>query len=373
MDKACTKAHLHYIPSFNGLRAFATLIVMILHGGYGYFRGGWVGVDLFFVISGYLITSILQAEFLQTNKISFPKFYWRRSLRLIPPLLICVVLANILWPYTLFDFAGSNREQATLAALFYYTNMVASNVNGNMLHLWSLSVEEHFYFIWPLLLSFFLLKASARNRIIILLTAIALITILRICVFQYREQLVFGIFNIDPYTFTICRMDAILIGALIAIVTSRPGAELPDTLSNKSALILFVCFSLFMVILFTLSSQNETWNNGGFVFTNLLCATTVLTAIASPDHPLLSNKVFSWLGKRSYGTYIYHFPIFLVLERFRLPHDIPNLLLITFLRFGTSIAIAALSYAYIERPLSLFKDRIPFLRRRNKVALPKTN
>jgi peptidoglycan/LPS O-acetylase OafA/YrhL len=371
MDKNTTQTNLDYLPNFDGLRVFAIFFVMILHGGYGYFKGGWIGVDIFFVISGYLITSLLAIEHQDFNSISLSKFYWRRTLRLFPPLLICVILANVLWPYTQLN-TGGDQSKATFAALFYYTNVVAGNVSGNMFHLWSLCVEEHFYVLWPIVLSYGLLKLPLRKRIIILSIAIVLLSALRIVFYQFADQLIFGIYRINTYSFTFCRMDGILTGALLAFILSQRSRQTSKFFSAKNSnIFLLLFFTAYIVILFTLSPDNYTWNNGGFVFTNLLCSATVLVAIKAGRVTILSNRVIDWVSKRSYGIYIYHFPIFLILERLRVPHSISNLLLITALRFALSIALASLSYQYMELPLSKFKKGFSIRRRRrNKAARP---
>ena len=112
-----------YIPSLDVLRGFAVLLVLFLHGSYGFFKGGWIGVDLFFVLSGYLITSLLLNEYINSGKISILKFYARRALRLFPPLILSILLANALWSSTEL-YTGANRWQATIAALFYFTNLM---------------------------------------------------------------------------------------------------------------------------------------------------------------------------------------------------------------------------------------------------------
>ena len=152
-----------YIPSFDSLRGLAALFVLLLHGSYGFFSGGFIGVDLFFVLSGYLITSILYHEYRTTKGISFSKFYIRRAIRLFPPLLICIGLANLLWYFGLAKPVG-NEILATVASLFYFSNYISGAFLGNMAHLWSLSVEEHFYLFWPLLMVFFAFKAPDKNR-----------------------------------------------------------------------------------------------------------------------------------------------------------------------------------------------------------------
>ena len=330
-------------------------MVLLLHGSYGIIRGGWIGVDLFFVLSGFLITSLLLEEFSNTNTISLSKFYARRALRLFPPLIVCVILANILWSHTTFG-PIANRTEATFAALFYYANLLADKVNGNMSPLWSLSVEEHFYFLWPILTSVFIFKMPVRNRILLISLLIFAVWIFRIFIYNNESHLVYGIFKIDSYYFTFCRFDSILSGALLTFVFTTPGIEsqISDA-QGKYAFLIIPCIISFAAILYFVDLQNAVWNNGGFIFTNLLCALTVAFAIMNPNHHLLSNKILGWIGKRSYGIYLYHYPIFLALERYRHAHNTGNLILITLLRFGMPIVLAAISYKYIEQPILKYK------------------
>jgi peptidoglycan/LPS O-acetylase OafA/YrhL len=98
--KVNTKHKSQYIESLDSLRGLAVLVVVLFHGSHGLFAGGWIGVELFFVLSGYLITSLLHREYLTSGNISLSKFYARRALRLLPVLVMGVLIANILWPFT---------------------------------------------------------------------------------------------------------------------------------------------------------------------------------------------------------------------------------------------------------------------------------
>lgn len=346
-----------HIKTFDGLRGLAVFSVMIFHGSYGFFPGGFLGVDLFFVVSGYLITSLLYVEFEKKRSISFRKFYARRALRLIPALVICIILANLLWNYTELP-PGYDRRIANLAGIFYFTNLVFDYVCGNLNHLWSLSVEEHFYLIWPITVAYFLFTLSNKNKIIFLVLSILASALFRIVAFHFQHDWVYGIFWVDPYGFTLCRMDGILLGALLYFV----GVQYPHFVANwKSSYMdsvwMLVLFVVFVGLGLRVSLYDVRWLNGGFVLTNLVCTAIVLFAVRNPDHYILSNRVLRWLGNRSYGIYLYHFPIFLVLESFRVPHSVTNLLLITVLRFAGSLALAAISYQYIEQPILKFKKR----------------
>ena len=315
-----------YTPTFDGLRCIAVLCVLLTHASPGFFKGGWVGVDLFFALSGYLITSLLQNEYYASGNISFAKFYARRALRLFPPLLICLVMANVLWPYTSHYYRGASRLLATSAGLFYFANLVPWRVLGLLQHLWSLSVEEHFYLVWPIVVSTFLFHTSSRNRVLFLTLTVFLIAAFRIFVFHF--WLTYGLFVIDAYIFTLCRMDAILMGSLLAMVLSHNNnvKKRKNVHINWSVGIL-LCL-LATIVLFVHES-NVYWRNGGFIFTNLLCLSIVAIAAKTPNQPLLSSNILRWIGRRSYGIYLYHLPIFLALGILTREHSSVNYLLVT--------------------------------------------
>ncbi|NOW97014.1 acyltransferase [Mucilaginibacter sp. SG564] len=346
---------LQYIKSFDCLRGFAIVLVMLLHGNHVFFKGGWIGVDLFFVLSGYLITSLLQNEYSTFGSISFSKFYIRRALRLFPPLLICILIANILWGYTKFD-PGANQIVATFAGLFYFTNFLIRSVPGNMAHLWSLSVEEHFYFFWPIFALLFVFKRPFHGRINFMVTLLVIVTILRILAFHQNHH--FHLITIDAYRFTVCRIDSILLGSLLAFIPAEIQREDINT-KNRTNIALLIVFLLlaFVFILLKIDKDDVYLNNGGFILTNLLCVGTVWFAIKKQHHAIFSSKVLSWIGKRSYGIYAYHLPIFLASDSLIDPKSIVSIVTVNVARIAISFGLAALSFKYVETPILKLKNR----------------
>ncbi|MCY7293584.1 MAG: acyltransferase, partial [Ferruginibacter sp.] len=341
-----------YLPSLDGIRGIAVIFVMMLHGSYNYFKGGWIGVDLFFVLSGYLITSLLQTEYESSGNISLKNFYIRRALRLFPALIISVLLANLLWNIsTPYFYDIGNQNLSTAGALFYFINILPKEITGNLGHLWSLCVEEHFYILWPVT-AILLFKLHYRQRIVFLSVIIAVITILRIVASNYYFSFFNGAIQIDPYRFTFCRADNIMAGCLLAYILNHKKKNVIDTVDKKkSTFLLLICFLLFAVILFTIDIVNRWWLNGGFILTNLLCVATILLAVKNPSLHFLSNKILHWIGVRAYGIYLYHRIIFYPFEGLRVEHSPVNFILVSLLRIGATLVVVYFSYRFIEQPV----------------------
>lgn len=342
-----------YIKSLDGVRAFALILVLVFHGSYGKLKGGWVGVDLFFVLSGYLISTLLLHEYSKFKKIILKKFYIRRVLRLIPPLIICIILANVLWKYSSF-YTNTNQYVASLASVFYMANLLG-NYMGNLGHVWSLSVEEHFYLIWPVFASFYLFKKSFSTKILVIALIIICSSALRIYLFHLPKPPQIGPFTIDYYSFTLSRVDGILYGVIMAIVLFEKKLSFKTNLTYLANIFGLIILILFVGISLFLDISNSTLNNAGFILINLLCTSAVLFAVTFNENILLSNKIMSWLGQRSYGIYVYHLPIFLALERFRHQGSTSNFLLVMLLRFVFTFVMAELSYRFAEKPILKLK------------------
>jgi peptidoglycan/LPS O-acetylase OafA/YrhL len=355
-SKKPPKKVFHYIQGLDNIRGLAVLFVLLTHMSYGIIKGGLVGVELFFVLSGFIITSLLQAESSAYGKISIWRFYLRRALRLFPPLLICIILANVFWSYIEVSNPVANQSLATIAGLFYFINLLPEKVSGHLVHLWSLSVEEHFYLFWPLVTSFFLFKFSRRNQIKVLLTLMLIASIYRFWQGHFETSFYGGLLIIDPMRFTLCSVDSILTGALLAVAMSTKRFKnflLGNKLRNWLIVGCAVVFSCCLAVL----TAGFIFRNGGFLLLDIFCAGAIFIAIKSPKHFLFSNKILKWLGTRSYGIYVYHYVIFAVFENFRVHSSVGNFIIISLLRVGVSLLFAELSFRYIERPLLTFKKK----------------
>jgi peptidoglycan/LPS O-acetylase OafA/YrhL len=350
---------LGYIPALDGLRALAVIGVLLYHGDVKWMPGGFLGVDVFFVISGYLITSLLLSDWREHRKIRFGHFYLRRARRLLPALFVMLGVVSIysilFLPDTLSELRGQN-----LAAIFYVENwylifhdvsyFVAAGRPSLLRHVWSLAVEEQFYLLWPLIFSFLLAWLGGRRGKLLLavLAGVLASTVLMAVLFEPYT---------DPsrvYFGTDTRASTMLIGAALAIIWT-PWRLTRDTgKSAPLALDIMAAAGFVGVVWFFLNAgEFDNWMyRGGFLVIALFSA----LLIAATVHPAsrLSPKVFAvspllWIGVRSYGIYLWHWPVFMVTR----PHaDVPLTgIPLLALRLAITAVLAMLSYKYVEEPI----------------------
>jgi peptidoglycan/LPS O-acetylase OafA/YrhL len=262
----------------------------------------------------------------------------------------------MLWSHSVL-LHDSNRTIATLSGAFYLTNLIYDYVCGNLAHLWSLSVEEHFYLVWPLTALFLLFRITDKKKYSFFVLLIVALSAFRVLAFLYQDKWVYGIFRINPYEFTLCRIDGIVMGALLYFLVHNKVIS-GDFLGAKryATAYLILIFLFFLAFGLRVGLYSPYWMEGGFIITNLACVFTVFVSVANPDHIFLSNRIISWVGKRSYGIYAYHFPIFLATEHYAVPGNAVNLIVLSTARFVLTIVLAVLSYNYIERPILRLKS-----------------
>jgi peptidoglycan/LPS O-acetylase OafA/YrhL len=370
-----------YLPGLDGMRAFAVVAVMVYHANSDWLPGGFLGVEIFFVISGYLITLLLISEKERTSVIDMRHFWIRRARRLLPAL-FTMLIALTIWT-SLFerDALGKLRGDV-IAALLYVSNWyqiwtgagyTAANDFAPLRHLWSLAVEEQFYLIWPLVM-FALLRGGSRKIADIsryLVLAAVAITVL-MAVLYYPGPIgtpevtpdaywsMFGreISKIDAlYLSTITRAGGLLLGAAFAMIW-RPVALMRGPLRTKGRLLdgvavvgfLALAAMVWWMYLLDPDGANPWLFRGGF----FLCGIATLMMIAAVTHEraatsrVLSLPVLLWIGTRSYGLYLYHWPIYQLIRNIAGNHL--KLWEFVFAMIVTGI-VTELSYRYVETPI----------------------
>jgi peptidoglycan/LPS O-acetylase OafA/YrhL len=340
-----------YYPSLDGLRTIAVGIVLCAHGGVPYFRSGGTGVDVFFVLSGFLITTILITEHGRTGAIDFRNFYARRFLRLAPALILtCGVVAAGMrvcenrFPGT--EIGLSLSYTANWAIAFYNYHLTWLN------HCWSLSIEEQFYLIWPLIIvSLERSVRPTRTKILLLIAGAVLIAV-------YRATKV-GVYTDNRINFGLdTRMDTLMVGAALAYFVHRlPGRKASDAVSEFLGAVAPVALAgIFAVInIVTWYSPWMGWVGYGLVAG---AAMLVIADLVIGRHSLLARPL-AWrpmvfIGRISYGLYLLHLPVYYMVE-----HAMPEAPLMTRLTFKVviSVTLATGSYFLIEKRFLKLKDR----------------
>ncbi|MDP2138259.1 MAG: acyltransferase [Candidatus Didemnitutus sp.] len=341
-----------YFPSLDGLRTIAVGIVLAAHGGLSYFRSGGVGVDIFFVLSGFLITSILAAECHTSGTVSLRNFYARRFLRLAPALvLMCAFAAAAMllmgqhFPAT--EIALSLSYTINWARAFYDVDY------GWFNHTWTLAIEEQFYLLWPLVV--IVLDRVTRRPAL----KAAIFVGLALVVAVYRARMV-GIFSDERINYALdTRMDSLMTGAALAyLVRSLPGGKLPDRVGRFLGQIV-APFAL--AVLFAIP-QVVTWYSPwmGWIGYSIVavCSALVIADLVAGGHSrlerILSTRPMVYVGRISYGIYLFHLPVYHLVE---LAAPGASLLAKLPFKLAVSIGLAAASYSLVEKQFLRLKSR----------------
>jgi peptidoglycan/LPS O-acetylase OafA/YrhL len=374
------EVRLSYRPGLDGLRALAVIAVLLYHADLAWIPGGFLGVEVFFVISGYLITALLLAEWRQRGSIDLKTFWMRRARRLLPALYV-LLIATLAFAVVFLPGEVAGLRGDVLAAFGYVTNWYLifgqesyfESVGRPSLlqHLWSLAVEEQFYLIWPPILALGLGLGATRlrrRRVLTIALAGAAVSALVMAVLYVP--------GVDPsriYYGTDTRATGLLCGAVLAFLWSpgeryRPAEarhnrlKLPDRgrfrrrwgwtapllldVVGIGALCALVWFYLH------LGEFQPFLYRGGFALVALTTAATIMVVVhphTSIGAHLLGSAPLRWIGVRSYSIYLWHWPVFMV-TRPELDVPIDGLPLLA-LRLTATVALAHLSYRYIETPV----------------------
>ncbi|GAB3405688.1 acyltransferase family protein [Flindersiella endophytica] len=330
--------------ALDGLRAVGALTVLAYHLYPQAIPGGSIGVDVFFGISGFVITQLLLREHDRTGTITLRPFYVRRFRRLLPPLLLVAGFV-VVW---------DGQWLAALLALTYMVNLVRaaqpgtySDLTGSLGHTWSLAIEEQFYLLWPVALRFLLSRLTARALIAITAGLCLLPTAIRLLLWD--EQAAHRIYNgFDT------RADQLLLGCLLALLLHRASPAVAAGLTrwgcrlSAPAAAALLAFAVFVPVTGRTPSTPfvYTW---GFLVAGLL-TTTLLAGLVTGARwgSVLAWPPLAWIGRRlSYGIYLWHYPLLALAGSFDLT-GLPRTITVVL----TTLAAAALTYVLVERPMA---------------------
>lgn len=348
-----------YRPALDGLRAVAVLGVLVYHVRPSLLPGGWLGVDVFFVLSGYLITSLLVAEYRNWQSISLREFWLRRARRLLPALIVVIGAVLLTGAFLTLPDRRDDLARDSVAALFYVANWrfllsdeayFAGLASPSPLrHMWSLGVEEQFYILFPLLFIVLVrVLRSVRLRAILLLVLAVASAVLMALLHDP---------GIDPsrvYYGTDTRAFELLLGGACAVVVKGRG-DIPKTLPisiDRWARRLAPIALLAVLVAMVFVTEDDSFAFEGGLFALALSTLIVIVAAASPNgsatQRILSAEPLRRIGLISYGLYLWHWPVVVFATSNLLGYEG---LALQIIQVGISLALAQGSYVLIERPI----------------------
>lgn len=352
-----------YLPSIDSLRALAVLAVIIYHVDVNYLPGGFLGVDLFFVLSGYLISSLIIKEYRKTGSLNLYNFYIRRARRLLPAvyfmitvgLVVMVLFNEVLLRKShldaIFGYIYSSNWWYIFHKLDYFDSFGAQSP---FKHLWSLAIEEQFYMIFPLLFLLVNRKKKSKDGTYKLNKNFLYVVLGLILVSLIAHILLFDINNISRIYFgTDTRAFSLLVGVVGAILYPMERLHAKVTLQQNmlySVVSLVSIATLITVMIYT-SEYNTLLYRGGFLLVAILGLIVIISS--GKQHTLMSRllsfKPVVFIGKISYSLYLWHFPV-LVLTTPVSEIGNPNIFFVI-LRIVLTFAVAIVSYVFVETPI----------------------
>ncbi|WHY20506.1 acyltransferase family protein [Paenibacillus sp. G2S3] len=357
LDPDNSKTRRRYMPGIDGLRALSVIAVIAYHLDINWAPGGLIGVGIFFVLSGYLITDQIIQRWKQDRRFDLKDFWIRRARRLLPAMFV-MLFVTAMW-LLVFDRSRLAALQGDfISSTLYFNNwwLIFHDVSyfesfgppSPIGHLWSLAIEEQFYFIWPLVIIVGLRLAPQRGKLIVMCLTGAFLSALAMALI-YQP-------GVDPsrvYYGTDTRAFALLIGAALAL--AWPSQNLTDKISRRSRYILDFSGAIGLITLILMIWRTNEYGQflyyGGLVLVSILSA-IVIAVLAHPASRLakiMGCKPLRWIGVRSYSIYIWHYPVIILtnptvdtggFDGFRV-----------LFQLGVSLLLASLSWKYIEEPI----------------------
>ncbi|MDQ6796637.1 MAG: acyltransferase [Actinomycetota bacterium] len=349
-----------YLPGLDGLRALAVVAAMLFHAGV--LRGGFLGVDLFFVLSGFLITGLLLEEGLSSGRIKLTRF-WARRIRRLAPALLAVLGVTLLWAYygASPSMAQTTTKQ-TAWSLIYLNNWFALFANVGywgatatktpLNHLWSLAIEEQFYLVWPVTVALVMKlrhRRLDRQRTIatIAVAAAGLSGLLQLW-FAERSG------TQRAYLGTDTRAVALFVGCLLAVLVrgSLAKHQAAAGQGRRGWNAAFALAALWLGVSWVGADLAQAWLYRGWLVSCSVAAGVVVAAAATQPTAwytrLLSSRVLVWVGKRSYSLYLWHWPVWVMLSPAATGSSGADLWVV---RMAVTMFASMASYAWIEQPV----------------------
>jgi peptidoglycan/LPS O-acetylase OafA/YrhL len=338
----------------DGLRALAVSAVVLYHLRASWLPGGFLGVDVFFVLSGYLITSLLLAEQRRDGRLRRRAFWARRARRLLPEL-FAVLAVTAAAAILIGRGARIGLRGSTLAALGFYSNWWQIHLQSDYFaqfgplplfqHLWSLAVEEQFYLLWPLLLAALLKYASAR-RASMVVGALAAVSFTLMALGSLA-----GVSSDRLYYGTDTHSGGILLGAALALRIPLADIQTSSRLSRRRTLIAAGALAVLITAAIVLSGSESLTYQGGIAAASLATAVLCLAAVRpGPIARALSFPPLPWVGRRSYSIYLWHWPVIACLSYRPLPASLTGWEPV--LELAATLALATASYRYLQQPVT---------------------
>ncbi|HTB66636.1 MAG TPA: acyltransferase [Steroidobacteraceae bacterium] len=359
-----------HLESLDGIRAIAIAMVMCYH--FGYFAPGWIGVQLFFTLSGYLITGILLRNKNRPLGVYLGTFFWHRALRILPLLWFFLIIAAIVYVATGVPTTFRSDWPWLLGFLGNFARLRSTDLAPPLVHIWSLAVEQQFYLVWPLAV-YFLPTTLFRRFIVCLLLFTPLV---RLAVFQatvllgHDAEVAGKVVYVLPFT----QLDAFATGAAIAvfsleqlpnsgrrflaalIATGALGAAVlaAENYSGQGAFVGSLGYAMYL-----LQSHGYVW---GYSMLNLLAMLAMICALRRAAWlRFLESATLTWVGRISFGMYVYHLPLLLAGEAAMaklVPHPDALMRAAFFAIWMCAVLlVSTLSYRWIEAPFLAMKNR----------------
>jgi peptidoglycan/LPS O-acetylase OafA/YrhL len=352
---------LGYRPELDGVRAIAVMMVVAVHMMIPGLGGGYVALDVFFVLSGFLITALLLEEWGERGRIAVGRFYLRRALRILPGSMLMLLLVSVYAVFTLAPEAALDIRKGALYASLYIMNWAwAAGWTGLSVvtHTWSLSLEEQFYIVWPLLLVGILSLPGARKWKMWTVGALFLLSI---------AARIWMTMDIETFfrskVLLISRSDGLFAGCLIAMLFCWkviPTGQRVLVAVSRVGSIAGLSYLAYIVVR---PLHDSVYTPHGITSFTLAAALILIALLCSPSgrvHRFLGSSPLRWVGRRSYGIYLWHFPMVgLPLGPLGLPPaaptvaDAPELAV----RLLLTLIVAGVSYRFVELPALRLRNR----------------